>query len=333
MDGGGRLLRSVNQPSGAPRTRALAAVQNPAFAPETFAFPAFPSPSRKLAAPQRRAPASGWLGALERFAERWHKGLGLALSLLLIGSAGLYGAVRGGQYEAFIAANGTLKDAIARGLGFNISAITITSQGGLSEKEILSAAGVNPNTSLPFLDAAAVRDRLMTNPVISDAQVRKLYPDRLAIEITENQPYALWQKDGQVQMVSGDGNVIGLLTDSRYAGLPFVIGEGANTRVREFLNLMDILGDQKAKFRAGTLIGGRRWNLKTTGGLDVKLPEQNPAEALKMLTEIERQSRILEKDILSLDLRVPGKIEARLTQTAADLRAENAPKKKAGSEE
>ena len=329
MDGGGRLLRSVNSPTGALSPR------DSAYLPSNT----MPTASRQ---PQRAEVqvVTYWhsrmthvlLRRLEQFAARWHNGLGLALSIALIGAAGLYGVIRNGQYEAFVTANGSVQDFIARSIGFGISAVTITSQSGLSEGLILKTAGINANSSLPFLDAGGVRDKLMTLPIVADAQVRKLYPDRLMIDLTERQPFALWQKDGVVNMVSDSGIAIGELSNLRYADLPFVAGEGANTRVAEFLALLDALGDQKSKFRAGVLIGERRWNLKSNSGIDVRLPQDNPQEALKTLAEMERQNRILEKDILAIDLRVPGKMEVLLTEEGAAAHADQQPKKKPGSD-
>lgn len=329
MDGGGRLLRSVNGSTGALSNR------DAAYLP----LDTSPTPGRKpqqtdvqVMAHRINRMTYAVLRSLEQFAARWHNGLGLALSLALVGAAGLYGVIQNGQYAEFVAANGSVQDFIARNIGFGISAVTITSQSGLPESVVLKTAGINANSSLPFLDAANVRDRLMSLPIVADAQVRKLYPDRLIIDLTERQPFALWQKEGVVNMVSETGIAIGELNNLRYADLPFVAGEGANTRVSEFLELLDALGDQKSKFRAGVLIGERRWNLKSNNGIDVRLPQNNPQDALKTLAEIERQSRILEKDILAIDLRVPGKMEVLLTEEGAAAHADHQPKKKPGSD-
>ncbi len=68
-------------------------------------------------------------------------------------------------------------------------------------------------------------------------------------------------------------------------------------------------------------VAQRRWNLHMKTGVDVKLPESDPASAVATLVQLERQSRILERKILSLDLREPGRAFARLTAEAADARA------------
>ena len=57
-------------------------------------------------------------------------------------------------------------------------------------------------------------------------------------------------------------------------------------------------------------------------GLDVKLPEDNPQAAIAELLTLQHQSRILEKDAMALDFRVPGKVFVRLTDDAATAWAE-----------
>ncbi len=111
------------------------------------------------------------------------------LILLFLAGTGLYGALRGGQYEAFVAEYGAPADLAARAIGLGIAAITISGERELAYSEILAAAQIGPRNSLLFLDVAAVRSRLKQIPLVQDVSVRKLYPDRLLIEITERRPF------------------------------------------------------------------------------------------------------------------------------------------------
>ena len=127
----------------------------------------------------------------------------------------------------------------------------------------------------------------------------------------------MWQKDGDVSAIAADGAPIDEVTDDRYAGLPFVVGEGADARVREYVALLDAMDELKPRVEAGVLVGQRRWNLRLKSGLDVKLPEENPRAAIVELLSLQRQSRILEKDALALDFRIPGKVFVRLSDDGA----------------
>jgi cell division protein FtsQ len=319
MDGGRRILRSLSEAlqslGGVASDRlAFAGAGGAAYA---SAHPFAPL-ARQEARPVRGRRRSAKNGLLD-FATR-HGTAALVVSLL--GTTLVCGAIRGGFYADFVEQNGQPGDIIARNIGFPIASVTVTGQSGLREAEVLEAAGIGPKNSLAFLDVAQVRERLRAVPLVRDASVRKLYPDRLLIELVERQPYALWQRDGQISVIAADGTVIDTLRDDRFAELPFVVGEGANRRLPEYLALIAKTGDLKAKIRAGVLVGGRRWTLSTTTGVEVMLPESRPEAALAALAGLERDTRILEKDVISLDLRLPGRLAARLSEEAAAQRAD-----------
>ena len=325
MDGGGRLLRSLSGwtaalagPTAGGGPVAVAAGLDP-----------FTLPILRQTAPQpprhRRRHRHAIGHGLERLVASRLFGTVLAIGLLAAASA--YGAVRGGEYDAFCAAQGTLPDIVAKALGFPIKAVTITGARELSEAEILKLAGVGPRNSLLFLNVAELRARLKAVPLIKEASVSKLYPNRLLVEVEERQPAALWQKDGVVAIVAADGTPIDDMRDPRFERLPLVVGEGANANLAEYLAILEACGDLRDRIRAGLYVAGRRWTLKTVGGLEIALPEREPAEAIARLGALEHEGRILEKDILSLDLRIPGRVVARLTPDAAAARADLLAKK------
>ncbi len=300
-----------------------------AFAPRSWPRPAYAgadvAAARVLLRRERStAGLLAWTRGLLRPAPR---GLGLALAAALIVGAAGFGAVRGGEYASFVAREGSLGDYLARAAGFDIAIVTISGQAELSEKEILADAGVSPKNSLLLLDAAQARARLETAPLVKQASVRKLYPNHLIIDLVERTPCALWQKDGQVNIVAADGAVIDQMRDQRFSALPFVVGEGANERLSEYVALVAAAGELGPKIRAGVLVANRRWNFKMTNGVEVMLPEVNPQAAVATLVRLQRESRVLDRDVLSLDLRVEGRMFARLTEEAAAARAAAHPKK------
>jgi cell division protein FtsQ len=311
MDGGGRLLRSVSG-------QGAAGLAAPAFAGAGAApiRALVPSGSRALA---RRKPV---VRASERIQYRVPKFTGTYLVIALFGAVGLYGAVRGGGYADFLAFQGEPRNLMARALGMGIETVTISGLVELDQTEVLQVAGIDPRGSLPFFDAATARDRLLAMPMIREATVRKLYPGTLDITVVEREPFALWQNHGDVFVVSADGTVIDTLNDSRFNRLPQVVGEGANARAVAFTKLMDAAPDVRAHVRAGLLVGGRRWTLKMDNGVDVRLPELGAPQAVARLAGLIREQKILEKDVLSIDLRMPDRVVLRLTEDAAAARAD-----------
>jgi len=324
MDGGRRLLRSVKGLDSAlasPRAAFAGASARPVFAgvaPLNFQPRTEKQPSRQRARPNRVSTNRGVWRKLIGFLRL--PGLELVLTIVFLGCVGLSAAQLNGQYAAFVRENGAPRDLIGRALGFGVDSVTIAGQIELAERQILDVAGVSPRQSLLFLDVDDMRKRLLALPLVKNVSVRKLYPGRLVIEVTERQPYGLWQKDGAVSIIAADGAPIDFLHDERFAKLPFVVGDGANLRIDEFLGLLNASGDMREKIRAGILVSQRRWTLKMASGVEVLLPEVDPKAAVERLARLDQDFRVLDKDVVSLDLRIPGKVYVRLTEEAAAAR-------------
>jgi cell division protein FtsQ len=250
------------------------------------------------------------------------RGTGLAATALFLIAAWAYGTVVAGDVPAIIGAFKDARDAAANAAGFHIASIALTGGRHVSREEVLATLGVTGTTSLVFLDVEEARERLKTNPWIADATVLKLYPDRLQIGIKEREAFALWQQKGRVSVVAGDGTVLEPYVDPRLIHLPLVVGAGAAERAKDFLALLDAYPDLRDQVRASVLIGERRWNLRLRNGLDVRLPETGAAAALATLAGLERDKKLLSRDIVWIDMRLPDRVTVELSEAAAAARAE-----------
>jgi len=329
MDGGGRLDQplkwsgsATTEPAGAP----LDAPSSAHVAVDLY---------------RGRGERPAWLAAYYRligrraakFARLPPPGLGIAASILLIAATVGYGAVAGGHVNTIADWFKDVGDTAANAAGFRIAAISLTGPKEVSREEVLTIAGVTGRASLLLLDADAARKRLLANPWIGDAAVLKLYPDRLQITITERQAFALWQKDGRVSVIAADGTVLEPFVEDRYLGLPLVVGRGAQQRASDFLAVIDRYPDIRAALRASILVAERRWNLRLRNGIDVRLPETNVAQALDRLVALEREKKLLSRDILAVDLRLPDRVGVLLSEAAAQAREDalkDGKKKKGG---
>ncbi len=265
-----------------------------------------------------------------RLTARLSRGTGTVAVSMTFAAFALAGFVASGRYDAFVAEQGRPLDIAARVLGFGVERVTISGISRMYEREVLAAAGIDWRTSVPFLDVADVREKLLRVPLIAQASVRKIYPNEIAITQVEREPAALWQKNGELSVIAADGTVIDAMRDDRYASLPLVVGEDANTKLPEYLALIASAGPLAERIKAGTYVSGRRWTLKLDG-VDVRLPETDPAAALARLVKYEREAGLLEKDIIAVDLRMPDRLVVRLTEEAAAARAEAQKAKKKGA--
>jgi cell division protein FtsQ len=266
-----------------------------------------------------REPPPGLIAWIERHVPRR---AGLAATLLLLGGSTWFGIVRGGHYDNFVGALSDTRNALANSLGFRITTVAINGRKQLSQDEVLAVGGVNGRSSLLFLDAAAVRDRLKSNPWIADATVIKYYPGGLQIDIVERSAFALWQQDGRLSVIADDGAVLEPYVTRRFLALPLVVGKGAETRARDFLALLARYPQVSAVTRAAVFVGERRWNLRTKDGLDIRLPENDVGNALATLSRLDREDHLFSRDIVAIDMRLSDRLTVQLSDDAAKAREE-----------
>ena len=325
MDGAGRLARSRR--SQGPQTDLKAAAIGAVILLRERL-----TRKRAVTKPSiEREPPHRLIAAVERYLPS-RAGVGLTV-LLLVGSAA-FGIVKGGHLDEFISALSDTRNALANSAGFRITTVAINGRKQLTQDEVLASGGVNGRSSLLFLDAAAVRDRLKANPWIADATVLKLYPGQLQIDIVERQAFALWQQDGRLSVISDDGTVLEPYLSRRFVSLPLVVGKGAETHARDFLALLARYPQVHAVTKAAIFVGERRWNLRLKDGLDIRLPESDVGNALASLSKLDKDDRLFSRDIVAIDMRLPDRLTVQLSDDAAKAREElfkkQQQKKKAG---
>jgi cell division protein FtsQ len=243
----------------------------------------------------------------------------IATVVLLFGSVWL-GVVKGGHLDEVSTAFSDARNTLANSAGFRITAVAINGRKQLTQDEVLAIGGVTGRSSLLFLDAIGVRDRLKTNPWIADATVQKFFPNQLRIDIVERKAFALWQQDGRLSVVADDGAVLEAYVSRRFLNLPLVVGKGAESRARDFLALLDRYPQVKAVTRAAVFVGERRWNLRTKDGLDIRLPENDVGNALASLSQLDQQNHLFSRDIVAIDMRLPDRLTVQLSDDAAKAR-------------
>jgi len=248
------------------------------------------------------------------------RGAGVAAVFTFLLASLVFGSVRGGHWPAVMDELRDLRDAAANAVGFRITAIAMSGEHQLSREDVLATAGITERTSLLFLDAAEARAKLRDNPWIADATVLKLYPSRLNITVTERDAFALWQLNGKITVISADGAIVDSTVPPHFARLPLVVGVGAAAKAKDLMALLDRYPLLREQMRAAVLVAERRWNLVLKNGVDVRLPETEAEQALETLVALDRDKKLLSRDIAVVDLRLPDRIMVRLSDEAAAAR-------------
>lgn len=247
----------------------------------------------------------------------WHvpKRAGLKLTVALFALTGATGMVLGGHTLA-------AASAVTVWCGLGIDRVEITGQSETSEVEVLNQLALGDYPSIVTLDVTGARTRIESLPWVEAATLRKVYPDKLLIEISERKPFAVWQRSNGFVLIEQGGRIISEVVDGRHAGLPLVVGEGAAARAGEFVELMNEFPSLQPEVKAGVLVSGRRWNVVLKNGVELMLPEDDPAGALIQAVALNDGHGVFSREIAAIDMRLPSRLVFRLTPEGAKAREE-----------
>ncbi|WOC17001.1 cell division protein FtsQ/DivIB [Pseudochrobactrum sp. MP213Fo] len=230
-----------------------------------------------------------------------------------LSATGLYGMAVGNHTHTVIKAT-------ASTFGFAIEKVTVAGNVETSEIDILEKLGLDGETSLIGFNADEARQAIETLPWVSSVEIRKVYPGSVVVSLQERKAFAVWQSGADLVLVDDAGKPIVPLSGSRYTSLPLVVGEGASSRGKAFIETVAAFPDLAAKVRAYARVSDRRWDLLFDNGVRVLLPEQDVKRALAEVETLQRTKDIFGRDILSLDMRLDDRVTVQLTPAGMESR-------------
>jgi len=192
-----------------------------------------------------------------------------------------------------------------------------TSIVGTSKADISSIINMIDLASESILSISTrkLREEIIKLPWVSEVYIKRNYPNKININVYESTPYALWKNASGTYVVDKNGSTITDKTSEYEDSLLLLIGKQANKRGIELISFLEETPLNHLILSA-TLVTNRRWNLMTKDGVIIKLPEIDPIKALTKIAELHTSNKLLDRDILAVDLRVPGKVFIRLSYKA-----------------
>ena len=129
-------------------------------------------------------------------------------------------------------------------------------------------------------------------------------------------------------MIAGDGTVLEPYVVRRYAGLPLVVGAGADNP-RQGLSRHARPPSRTAR-QCARQRAGRRAALEPAAQERRRcpLPEFDVGHALDQFAALERDGKLSGRDIVAIDCRLPDRVTVRLSEAAAAEKRDEAQKKK-----
>lgn len=200
--------------------------------------------------------------------------------------------------------------------GFVVDEILVTGRQATRQADILAALDVRRGTPMLTVDPSAAKARLERLAWVRQATVERRFPSHLFVRLQEREPLALWQNGGAFHLVDRDGAVIPRVDPARYPHLPHVVGPDAPRHTAALLQVVATEPELQVHVIAASHVGQRRWDLRLDNGVTVRLPAADPGQAWARLAHLQRQYAILERDLATIDLRLPDRLVVKLAPGA-----------------
>jgi cell division protein FtsQ len=189
--------------------------------------------------------------------------------------------------------------------GFTIQNVNVTGRNRVPAQFIMQALQITRGMPILNYDPKAAQARLSENPWFKSVNIERRLPDTILIRLTERQPAARWQVNGKQAVIDAEGVVLTTENMDTYNALPVLIGQEAQHKMADLVALLQGQPEIGKQVTVATWVGNRRWDLTLGNNLVVRLPAHQPELALARLAALDAKQKILARDIVSVDLRLP----------------------------
>ena len=159
------------------------------------------------------------------------------------------------------------------------------------------------------LNFNSIKEIVESSEWVKRASIKKVLPSTLKINVTENDPYAIYFQEGKSFLIDLDGSIITEINLNNYEDdLLFVRGENSPELLEQLIRDISIAFPNLTQtLEEVEFIEKRRWNLKLNNKLLVKLPDENIQQSLKNLKQLFEEQEVMESNIIEIDLRIQGR--------------------------
>lgn len=191
---------------------------------------------------------------------------------------------------------------------FAVKDIVVEGRQQTSKESITAALGISSGSPILSFDPAVAEARIAKLPWVAEATVERRLPDTLLIRVTERVPLARWQHDNHTVVIDSEGSVLVDAKPEQFVQLPLVVGSAAPEETRTLLRTLRDFPAISEKLVAAVRVSERRWDLHLQPKIIARLPEKDFPDALKRLTALITEQKILERNIVAIDLRIPDRL-------------------------
>jgi cell division protein FtsQ len=314
MDGRGSELQQVDTGSRF-WWRALDAQTPPPVMPVTAAH--FTQPRRQAAHPSMgftlQVPKSDRRKVSRNRKKKSGGWLVFGACLLVVSGAA---AVLAGAMPANAArdAASSVRQYATRGListGFGIDQVSLTGQHYTLDRDVFDALDLANVKTFAALDTNAALKRIERLSWVDMAQITRVFPGTLNIDIKERVPAAIWTRGDKNYLIDVTGRTLGPVPVNSGWSLPHLAGEGANADAPLILTAISRHKEIAAEFHHAERIAERRWSVVLNNGSRIELGADREVEGMDIVasTSVVRQAILASAYVV--DVRTEGRATIR----------------------
>jgi len=198
-------------------------------------------------------------------------------------------------------------------MGLNLKNVYLSGLHYLREEEVINAINDNGEENLagePIFSISLPEMKKKVEAIgwVRKADIERQLPSTLHIAVEERVPAAIWQYEGDLNLIDREGNIISKDGVYSFPELPIIVGEDANLHAISLFSFIDAEPELMNKVSAIIRVGGRRWNVRLNNGIEIKLPEKKADEAWRKLAKMQKEKRLLDRAITGVDLRIEDRV-------------------------
>ena len=202
--------------------------------------------------------------------------------------------------------------------GFRVQNILVEGRVNTDSDVLMGIVNIQKDDPLLSFNPNEAQELIERIAWVEKVRVERRFPDTIFIELIERVPLALFQKDKRLFLIDQKGAVITDFGLNRFQDLLLVSGAGAPENAHPLIQNIKAEEILMPHIEAASYISNRRWNLKTSSGISIKLPAEDIGFALRRLALLQEEQDIFNKKLQHIDLRdhdriivqvVPGEVQ------------------------
>ena len=174
----------------------------------------------------------------------------------------------------------------------------------------------NLSDNLLLLDKQILQNEIEQVPWVKRANIKKIFPNKIQVQVIENDPYAIFLNEGVPFLIDLDGTIITQISDQSIdTSMIQILGEKANENLESLIKSINIhfpelLNDIKSL----EYIELRRWNMKLRRDLKIKFPDEKIDQSIINLKRLFVEQNVSESNIIEIDLRIHGRASVKVLE-------------------